>query len=389
MIQLGNRIKILFFIGNLETGGKERRLLELMTYLKRQDCYDLLIVMTKEVIHFPDFHSLNIPYRVVGKAKHIVFHSFYKICLDYNPDIVHTWGRMQTFYSLPAVVKLKIPLVNSQITSAPPKLNRWSVTSFIDRINFRFSTTILSNSKAGVCSFNPPLKKTKVIYNGINMNRFTSLPNAESVKAKYSINTPYTVVMSASFSANKNYGLFYRIAEKITSTRKDITFIGVGQSHDDVKFNSFLELIRKNPLIILPGRIDDVEALVNASDIGILFSTNGEGISNSIMEYMALSKPVIANEAGGTKELVRHNENGYLIDKQSDDDIVAMILELIDNSKKRENFGKRSKSIINKHFSLDKMGKSFEQIYRQTLTYKYPAPPLPYPLPETKTTSTL
>jgi len=39
-------------------------------------------------------------------------------------------------------------------------------------------------------------------------------------------------------------------------------------------------------------------------DIGIL-ATFTEGISNSIVEYMALGKPVVATSGGGTNEIVK------------------------------------------------------------------------------------
>ncbi len=324
--------------------------------------------MTKNEVHFSDFHNLEIPYRVIEGSKYAVLYQFYTICKAYKPQLIHTWGRVQTLYSLPAVVLQKIPLVNSQITSAPPKISKWSISRAIDKVNFYFSNVVLANSIAGAETFKPPLKKRKVIYNGINMARFYNLPDVEWIKRKYCIATPYTIVMSASFSPNKNYDLFYRVASLVTERRNDITFIGVGESHDDAKFSKLLALTQANPQILLPGRIDDVEALVNACDIGVLFSMNGEGISNSIMEYMALSKPVIANEAGGTKELVRHNLNGYLISSQTDEEIAGLILDLINDTTKRKRYGEKSREIIDEEFSLEKMGKAFEEVFRQVLT---------------------
>ncbi|PTX14987.1 glycosyltransferase involved in cell wall biosynthesis [Pontibacter mucosus] len=362
-----NRIRVLFFIGNLQTGGKERRLLELLTYLKRQDKYEMLLIMTKEDIFYPEFHHLGIPYKVIGQPRYTVFSSFLKECQQFKPHVIHTWGRMQTLYSLPAALWQRIPIINNQITSAPPYFNLWSWEGLVDKLNFCFSDFILSNSAAGIESFRPPLHKSQVIYNGVSMSRFENLPDALLVKQKYNITTPYTVVMSASFSPNKDYGLFYRIADHITRQRDDITFIGVGQSHDDLNFSRYQEMIKNKPLIKLPGRIDDVEALVNASDIGVLFSPNGEGISNSIIEYMALSKPVIANDTGGNKELVRHNENGYLVKDLPHTDIAQIIMDLIDNPAKRKKLGARSREIIVDNFSISKMGESFERIYSEVL----------------------
>lgn len=368
------KIRVLIFIGSMRSGGKERRLIELLTYLKHKDEYEFIVVLTEEEIHYPDFYKLDIPFYILPKKwkknDFTVFYQFYKLCEKFQPHLIHSWGRMQSFYALPAVIKQKINLINSQITSAPPKSKFWSVLKLIDRINFQFSKLILSNSWAGIDSYNPPAHKSRVIYNGINLNRFVDLPDTECIKLKYGIHTPYSVLMSASFSPHKDHELFLRIAKKITKVRDDITFIGVGGYDNSPEYKKLLSLSSEDHRIIFPGRINDVEALINACTIGVLFSNksvHGEGISNSVMEYMTLAKPVIANDAGGTREIVRHAENGYLISDQSEDEIADLILDLINDKQKRKVFGQNSKRIIDEIFSLDKMGKAFEIAYREAL----------------------
>jgi glycosyltransferase involved in cell wall biosynthesis len=43
---------------------------------------------------------------------------------------------------------------------------------------------------------------------------------------------------------------------------------------------------------------------------------HGEGIPNVVMEYMALKKPVIVTDCGGTKELVENNHTGFLVEAE-------------------------------------------------------------------------
>jgi len=370
------KTRILFFIGSLKGGGKERRLVELLTYLQGKGKYELMVVVTDPKIHYPSFYNLNVNYQVIPKARQrkdvSIFYKFYKKCKQFKPHIIHTWGRIQAFYALPAVIAQGIPLVNGQITSAPPNASRWSLNKVVDQINFTFSKVILSNSQAGVNAFNPPVRKKKVIYNGMNLTRFENLSAPVAMKAKYGISTPFTVVMVASFSPNKDYPLFFSIAEKITATRDDITFVAVGDnctySSEEEKFKGFAE---RNPRIVLTGRISEVEAFVNSCTVGVLFSNkevHGEGISNSIIEYMSLAKPVIANDTGGTKEIVHDKVNGYLVTGQTEDEIIGLITDLIDNPEKCAAFGKAGKQIIDNSFSLDRMGKAFEQTYRDVLT---------------------
>lgn len=367
------RIKILFFIGTLRAGGKERRLIELMTYLVHRGVYDLEIVFTSNEIHFPEFYDLGIPFKIIQKKfkkndPSVIF-QFYRICSKTKPDLIHSWGRVQSMYTLPSVIGQGIPLLNSQITSAPPKVHRWSFRNILNQFIFSYSTFILANSKAGLKAFHPPKSKSRLIYNGINLCRFEGLPDNLIIKEKYQIKTPYTIVMVASVSPKKDYELFFRIAMHILKSRNDISFVGAGlYFEDDPFFLKIKNLISDNPNIILTGRINEVEALVNACDIGVLFSPNGEGLSNTILEYMALGKPVVANNTGGNKEIILHNENGYLLDDPKVEETAELMLELIDNKDKREKFGEVSMRIIKERFTIDLMGSAFEEVYYQIKT---------------------
>jgi glycosyltransferase involved in cell wall biosynthesis len=377
MMVNSHKTRILYFIGSLSSGGKERRLIELLTYLKSKGDFEMMLVLTKDEIHYPAFHQLGIPYQVIKKSWKrndlTIFYKFHKICQQFQPDFIHSWGRIQSLYSLPAVIGLKIPLINSQITTAPPAFYKKSAASLLDKLIFRFSSVILSNSKAGIDAFSPPARKSYVIYNGMNPNRFLHLPAAAEIKFKYKINTPVAVVMAASFTDNKDYDTFYNVAELVTRLRDDITFIGVGRyDKDNPKYERILRLSNNNPRILFPGRINEVEALVNACDIGVLFSqdSHGEGLSNAILEYMALGKPVIANDSGGTKEIVLHNKNGYLITKQTVAEIAGLLISLVDDKEKYQTFATASRNIIKETFALDTMGFSFEQVYRTGTPYK-------------------
>jgi glycosyltransferase involved in cell wall biosynthesis len=113
--------------------------------------------------------------------------------------------------------------------------------------------------------------------------------------------------------------------------------------------------------------VDDVEAIVSIADIGILYSLFGEGISNAIMEYMALGKPVIANDSGGTKEIVKHETNGYLITNESPRVIAGLINDLLNDKEKRIKMGEAGRKLIHESFTIDRMGKEFEKVYQEVI----------------------
>lgn len=368
-------MKILFFIGSLRSGGKERRLVELLSYLKEAGRYEMLLVVAYNEVMYPKFFNLEIKLVDLKKTPNskslLVFRQLYKICKTFRPDIIHTWGAMQTSYAIPVAKSLRIPIVNSQITGAPPHLSR-SLFSRVERfLDFKYSDVICANSYAGLQAYRQENnKRSIVVYNGLDMNRFVNLADQSMIKAKYHIKTPYSVVMTASFSKNKNWEMFYQVADYVTNLRKDISFIGVGAVSDTSTFDRIAELSKDNSLILLPGRTSEAENLVNACDVGVLFSTNGEGISNSILEYMALGKPVIADEIGGTPEFMKEGYNGFFSTNRTFSQVGDLIIGIVENKGLKDCIGGNGKRTVNKLFTLERMGESFTHIYDSLVNVK-------------------
>lgn len=61
------------------------------------------------------------------------------------------------------------------------------------------------------------------------------------------------------------------------------------------------------------GEVHEVPALLRRCEIGALVSTRNEGLSNTILEYMAAGLPVLATDCGGNRELVRNGATGALL----------------------------------------------------------------------------
>lgn len=368
VITMQKKIKVLFFIDGFLTGGKERRLLELLRILHDIIDYKVAVIHSNFEYDIP----INIKERIVQLKKSSKkdikpFFDFYRICKDFNPDIIHTWANMVTFYSLPAKILLKKRLINSQITDAPPFLGKFSFYDITIKINLFFSDLILSNSFAGLEAYKAPSNKSKVIYNGVNLDRFSRLENKELVRRRFGINTKYAVIMVASFSEHKDYDLFINVAEAFATITEDVSFLAVGDgtNFERIKQKAVNKQIQN---IIFTGKLDNVESLINTADIGLLFSPNGEGISNSIIEYMALGKPVVANDKGGNKEIVKNEVNGFLVTNNSVDEIVSLVIGLLKNAEMMKKMGEEGKKLINTKFTVERMGDEFLEIYRGMIT---------------------
>ena len=353
-------MKILFFIDGLIAGGKERRLLELMKGIKTGFDVEFELVVMNRDIHYRQVFDLGIKiHYLIRKTKKdaSVFYKFYKICKSFKPDIIHCWDSMTAVYSIPASKLLKIKLINGMVVDAPERFNfsdkYWLRTKFA----FLFSDIIIGNSKAGLKAYHAPLKRSVYIYNGFDFKRVKNIEAPEIVKSKFNIKSSIVVLMVGAFGDRKDYDSFIEAAKIICDEKNDIEFIAVG---DGKNFERISEKIGQNMngRIKLLGRQSDVESIINISDICVLTTNvkiHGEGISNSILEYMAMGKPVIASCGGGTNEIVEDSVTGFLINPLSPRELAEKIETLIDNPELRTKLGRAGMEKIKSTFSIDLM----------------------------------
>ncbi len=355
-------MKILFFIESLRSGGKERRLVELIKGLAKNPDIEMEIVLTKEEIHYTDVLATNIKIHYTVRKKGLkkdprIFYKFYKVAKKVKPDVIHVWGNLVAIYAIPAKVLLRIPMVNSQIADAPENIGN-SILSH--RLSFPFSDKILANSYAGLRAYSAPEKKSSVIYNGFDFTRVSNIENKSSIRNNFNITTKLVVGMVASFSDMKDYTSYIQAANKILKNTKEVTFLCIG-SGDDSVYQQMVAIENIGRVLFL-GKQNNVENIMNICDIGVL-STYTEGISNALLEFAALGKPVVTTFGGGNIELVDHEETGYLVNQKSPEKLAEKIEILLKDKKKRVEFGGKAKEKVFQQFSIENMISDFTNTY--------------------------
>lgn len=359
-------MKILFVIDTLGSGGKERRLTELLKALKtRNEIVFELAVMSYD-IHYTEIWNLGIEiHQIIRKTRRdiSVFKKIYLLIKQVKPDAVHCWDSMTAIYLAPVCKLAGSPLINGMVTNVPLKHRILNYHWLRARLTFPLSRIVVSNSQAGLKAYMVPKHKGIVISNGFNISRLDGIIEAEVIRNDLEVTTEYVVGMVASFGTQKDYPTFYKAAQHILTLRDDITFIAIGSDTDSEESVRLVDASSRQYFRFL-GRRSNVESLINAMDVCVL-ATFTEGISNSVMEYMALGKPVVATIGGGTEELVKSGETGFLV-KPSDYEVLSSkINELINNHELRKNMGDNGKERIKVHFSIDLMVNKYISLYQR------------------------
>jgi glycosyltransferase involved in cell wall biosynthesis len=174
--------------------------------------------------------------------------------------------------------------------------------------------------------------------------------------------------MVAEFSDYKDHPTFIRAALQILNKRSDTLFVLVGNGKNFDYCKRMAQNMHHG--IEFLGLRRDIESIISKFSIGVL-ATYTEGISNSIMEYMAAGKPVIATNGGATHELVVDGVTGFLT-SCGDHRVMADKIELLlDNNALSKKMGERGKERIKNEFSLEKLTNSTISLYNNILGINY------------------
>ncbi|BDG06024.1 glycosyltransferase [Anaeromyxobacter oryzae] len=97
-----------------------------------------------------------------------------------------------------------------------------------------------------------------------------------------------------------------------------------------------------------------------------------EGISNAILEAMAMRLPVVATAVGGSPEMVRDGHSGYLVPPGAPAALARRILDVLRDPALRRRMGERGRKIVEREFSLDQMRLSYDALYRDLTATRAP-----------------
>lgn len=349
-------MRIIHFTDSLRCGGKERQLVELLKGLKQRESIELLLVcMDRGEFYEPEVQALEIPIRYLLRKSRwdpLLLRDFYRLVKEFRPDVIHTNCMMTSAYALPVAKLLDVPLINGSIRNCFRNSTlRWRV----ERLLLTLSDFRVANSVAGLCSrgFSPTSPRNVVIHNGFDFSRAQAYEEDEGVLGTQNhAGTHDYVGMVAQFRPDKDFKTFVLAALELVKRNRDVMFVTVG---DGPTLAGMKELAAgANDRIRFLGKQREVEKIIRSFSIGVLASFT-EGISNSIMEYMMMGKPVVATDCDGSRELVLNGQTGFLVPARDPGALAERIAYLVANPAEAKRMGEAGKNRVEQHFSLQVM----------------------------------
>lgn len=344
-------IKVLYIIDTLGPGGKERQLVEILRGLDKTQFRASVVTFNPNEFYAGQVQRLVNTFVELEKENklkppRLMFSVIKKI----KPDIIHTFDTLSSFYAYLPAKKYGVSVLNNSIQDAGVDKG-WEYR--FKRFFLKRASLILANSFTGLKYYRV---KGEVIYNLVDLSRFVPYEKSEE----------FNIIMVANFTPYKDYDTFLKAARRLITEGivGKVFMVGTGEFFGKYKkeIESFGEIKNR---FVLTGMINNVEEYLALCKIGILCSTAKfkEGISNSILEYMASGLVPIATNTGGTVEIIEDGKNGFLVKPGDYEAIYTKVKQLKGNTSLQESIVNEAKKTIAEKFDYNKNLSRLIEIY--------------------------
>lgn len=372
-----DKIKVCYLINGLGPGGAETMLYRLLQNIDRSIFEPVVIALLKRPGTLAKkIQDTGIPVHIVGvksklDAKKVI--NLYRLLIELKPDILHTQLFASDIIGRVLGKFLNVPLV---ITSIRNTIFGGKVKEMLIKWTDRYAdkTTIICQTAGNRMIQNSivPKDKLSVIYNGIDIKDFevkVSKEERQEIRKSLGITTePFLLLAVAGMRLQKGYPFLLKAVSLLDKNDLKLVIVGDGKMRPNLE-NQVKELGIENKVNFM-GWSYEVPKLMSVAD-ALVLSSIWEGLPGVVLEAMASELPVISTFVGGVPELIVDSENGFLVpskDPYALAEAIKKVMTMPDEDRKE--MGLAGKLKVKKHFSVDKMVASYEQLYIDCLQEK-------------------
>lgn len=370
-------MKILYIINNLGSGGAEKLIeqalplfkkrnidVELLILTDKGNVFDKALIDNQIKIKVVPIRSIRNPLNIFYIRQHII---------RGNYDIVHVHLFPSLYWASLAsklIFKRKPKFVFTEHNTKNERMS-FNFLRYLEKFIYSSFDKVVSVSEATHNSIQNWLQfkntnkiKFLVIRNGIKIEELSNaLPYLKSDIISSLQDDDKIICMVGRFSEQKDQPTVIRAIKNLP---KNVHLLLIGEGELIKRSKDLAKELGISDRVHFLGFRSDIDRIFKTSDI-IVLSSNWEGFGLVAIEGMAASKPVIASNVSGLRDIV--DSAGILFEKGNDKELSEIIQELLSNNSEYERISKlcfeRSKM-----FDINKMVEEYENLYKNLLTNK-------------------
>jgi len=212
-------------------------------------------------------------------------------------------------------------------------------------------------------------ERVVVVRNGIDLRRFDELA-ARAAEGPVPEGGPIVAVV-ANLWPVKDHRTLIEAAALVQRRIPDVRFALVGDGPERDHLQRLIGELGLRDAVHLLGTRYDVPAILARSSAFCLPS-RAEGLSNAIMEAMAAALPVVATDAGGNAELVRHGSTGFVVSIGDAASMAARLVDVLSDPRLAREMGHRGRAVADRALSLERKRAAYRELYCSVLDNRRP-----------------
>jgi len=363
-VPANNPVRVCFMIDRLSRAGTETQLLALIRELDRSRVRPSLVLLDGDDDLSRALEPADCPVIRLG-IRHLLsmttaraatqLRAFWR---EHRPDILQTYFLDASYFGVPLAklsgVKHVIRVRNNLgywMTFKHRVLGQ-CVRPFIDAT----LTNTATGKQALVNQEGHRPDNVVVLENGVDTARFNRFMFPDTSKPRVRIGCV------ANLRPVKNVDGLMRAAKLVLERFPKFVFEVAGDGEQRPELERLHAELGLGDSFKFRGSVTDVATFLRTVDIAVLPS-HSEGMSNSLLEYMASGRAVIATDVGANAQLVRHGKDGIVVPKGNAGAIADAIGELIANPMRAASYGASARRRAEAEYSRDAMRRRFEEFY--------------------------
>jgi N,N'-diacetylbacillosaminyl-diphospho-undecaprenol alpha-1,3-N-acetylgalactosaminyltransferase len=304
--------------------------------------------------------------------------NIYQAIKHLDLSIIHTFGAKPNIYGTFAARRAKVPVILNLVeglgsfytsNTLKVKLVRWVMERLYTKI-FKISDGCVfvntSDPQYMIDSNIIDTKKVNIIKSvGIDTKKNNiacyNLSKLENIRSNLNVKNKLVVLMVARAIKDKGVREFYEAASIIANKQKDVEFILIGGIDEGNHTNINKDFLLQGCVKWLDHR-DDVIDIMAISDICVLPSYR-EGLPVTLLEACAMSKPIVATNAYGCRDVVTDTVNGFLVPIKNAQLLSEKIETLLSDKSLRMSMGAKGRELAVSEFDINIVNNKYMQYY--------------------------
>lgn len=196
--------------------------------------------------------------------------------------------------------------------------------------------------------------RMETIHNGVDVDEFSPDGDArQRVREEFGYTGDHVVVgMAARLNIAKGHRFLFEAAHSLRDAHPELRLLILGQGEIEQELRDEVCDRGMDDIVHFAGFRSDIGDCIQAFDIGALPSIATEASSFSLMEQMATCIPMIVSDHGGSKEICRDGEEGFVVAQGETAPLAQALDQLLTNETLRSRFGTQARERVASEFTL-------------------------------------